>query len=305
MSRQILWEDLDLPKFYFWGPLVFLGIRCVSYPVNLVKTRLMVQTGKGVYRGSADAFRKVLKTEGPRGFYKGFPVFAIGVLVGQVYITAYELSKSYCSHLHPLLQGLVPGGLASVASQTLSLPLDIVSQRLMIQGMADQQAVSVTESVIAKSCNMCSVVQQIWIKDGLTGFHRGFGISLMTQVPTSGVWWGSYNFMVERSAQYCGADSEGRNRLPVQAACGVLSGILSATLTNPLDVIKTRIQVGGSRSIVTTLKTLWQEEGLGMFKKGLSARMMHVSGSSLLMIVGYETVKKLSVKTRDEDCGPY
>ena len=42
-----------------------------------------------------------------------------------------------------------------------------------------------------------------------------------------------------------------------------------------------------------------------MFKKGLSARMMHVSGSSLLMIVGYETVKKLSVKTRDEDCGPY
>ena len=48
-----------ISRFYFWGPLVFLGIRCVSYPVNLVKTRLMVQTGKGVYRGSADAFRKV------------------------------------------------------------------------------------------------------------------------------------------------------------------------------------------------------------------------------------------------------
>ena len=31
--------------------------------------------------------------------------------------------------------------------------------------------------------------------------------------------------------------------MPVQAACGVLSGAVSALATNPLDVLRTRIQV--------------------------------------------------------------
>lgn len=302
MSRQIVWEDLDLKRFNFWNPVVFMGIRGISYPVNLVKTRLMAQKGKGVYRGSYDAFKKVLKLEGGRGLYKGFPVFAVsGVLVGQIYIMSYEYIKSTCKHLDPVLQGLIAGGLSSVLSQTFSVPVDIISQRLMIQGMS-KPGIAKPEvfSVIGKGCNMCSVVEQIWVKEGVAGFHRGIGISLMTQVPTSAIWWASYNKMLEKSVQYCGADSNGGNKLSVQACCGVISGLLSAILTNPLDVIKTRIQVGGSRSISTVRGRLWEEEGRGMLKKGLSARMLHVSGNSLLMIVGYETVKRLSVKKEND-----
>ena len=59
MSRQIVWDDLDKKKYYFWGCTVFLGIRVCVYPTNLVKTRLQVQKGTDVYRGSFDAFLKV------------------------------------------------------------------------------------------------------------------------------------------------------------------------------------------------------------------------------------------------------
>ena len=52
-----------------------------------------------------------------------------------------------------------------------------------------------------------------------------------------------WSFQVERSAYYFEADELGRNKLPVQAGCGVMSGLLSAVLTNTLDVIRTRIQV--------------------------------------------------------------
>ena len=57
--RQIVWDDLDKRKYYFWGCTVFLGIRTCVYPTNLVKTRLQVQKGTAVYRGSFDAFVKV------------------------------------------------------------------------------------------------------------------------------------------------------------------------------------------------------------------------------------------------------
>ena len=58
-SRQIVWDDLDKKKYYFWGCTVFLGIRVFVYPTNLIKTRLQVQRGTDVYRGSWDAFLKV------------------------------------------------------------------------------------------------------------------------------------------------------------------------------------------------------------------------------------------------------
>ena len=50
-------------------------------------------------------------------------------------------------------------------------------------------------------------------------------------------------FQLREVGQYFEADSLGTHKMPVQAACGVLSGAVSALATNPLDVIRTRIQV--------------------------------------------------------------
>ena len=51
---------------------------------------------------------QVFQTEGMRGFYKGFPLFAMGIFFGQVYITAFEYTKHRCSHLNPFLQVPIP-----------------------------------------------------------------------------------------------------------------------------------------------------------------------------------------------------
>jgi len=44
-------------------------------PADVIKTRLQVKarTGQQTYKNIADAFRKVLKAEGPRAFWKGAP----------------------------------------------------------------------------------------------------------------------------------------------------------------------------------------------------------------------------------------
>lgn len=91
--RHIEWEDMDKRKFYFFGPTLFFGIRAMLYPANLVKTRLQVQRKNALYKGSFDAFVKVLRYEGIRGLYKGFLVSSFGLLSGQFYITTLEMVK--------------------------------------------------------------------------------------------------------------------------------------------------------------------------------------------------------------------
>ncbi|KAK3697178.1 hypothetical protein QZH41_013559 [Actinostola sp. cb2023] len=72
--KHIEWKDMDKKKFYLFGPTLFLGIRALLYPANLIKIRLQVQRKNALYSGSFDAFFKVITTEGFRGLYKGFMV---------------------------------------------------------------------------------------------------------------------------------------------------------------------------------------------------------------------------------------
>lgn len=48
-------------------------------------------------------------------------------------------------------------------------------------------------------------------------------------------------------------------------------------------------------------RNLLQEEGPLGLSKGLSARMLYVVPSSVVMVLGYETVKRLSLKTSEVD----
>lgn len=48
-------------------------------------------------------------------------------------------------------------------------------------------------------------------------------------------------------------------------------------------------------------RSLLQEEGLVGLTKGLSARIIAMVPSSVAMVLGYETVKRLSLKSSDVD----
>ena len=49
------------------------------------------------------------------------------------------------------------------------------------------------------------------------------------------------------------------------------------------------------RTIPDTLRILWEQEGVNIFKKGLTARMTSSCIYSVAIIFGYETVKKACV----------
>ncbi|XP_061423123.1 solute carrier family 25 member 44-like isoform X3 [Lethenteron reissneri] len=197
--RIIEWEDLDKRKFFTLGIVMTLAIRAAVYPASLIRTRLQVQKGKSVYKGTADAFAKIARAEGARGLYRGFLVNALTIVSGQAYVTTYELARLYVSRFSDsnALKSLVAGGCASLVAQSITVPIDIISQHLMIQGKDSGTMgrfhLCATEGSSLPLGRWRIVAAQILRADGPAGFYRGYTASLLTYIPNSAVWWPFYH----------------------------------------------------------------------------------------------------------------
>eukprot|EP00240_Pyramimonas_obovata_P014578 CAMPEP_0118927730 /NCGR_PEP_ID=MMETSP1169-20130426/5145_1 /TAXON_ID=36882 /ORGANISM="Pyramimonas obovata, Strain CCMP722" /LENGTH=190 /DNA_ID=CAMNT_0006869559 /DNA_START=190 /DNA_END=758 /DNA_ORIENTATION=- len=190
MSRaDVDWDRLDKTRFFVNGAGLFSGVMAALYPLSVIKTRLMVLPGTPPgLKGAAHVARTVVAESGIRGLYRGFGTVALGALPTRViYLGSLEVAKlqvhkhSAGLHLTPTTQAsldnFMGGALASLASQSVVVPIDVVSQRLMVQDAgARQSGLQLARTIVAA--------------EGPGGLYRGFGVSLITIVPSSALWWG-------------------------------------------------------------------------------------------------------------------
>ena len=95
---------------------------------------------------------------------------------------------------------------------------------------------------------MPRVIRDIWHQQGIRGFYRGYFVSLATHMPSSAIWWGFYGALCPRiynaGRRHVQTDTppEASSKLLVlsQALAGGISGVITATLTNPMDIVRTR-----------------------------------------------------------------
>ncbi|XP_053764784.1 solute carrier family 25 member 44 isoform X1 [Panthera pardus] len=296
----IEWEHLDKKKFYVFGVAMTMMIRVSVYPFTLIRTRLQVQKGKSLYHGTFDAFIKILRADGVTGLYRGFLVNTFTLISGQCYVTTYELTRKFVADYSQsnTVKSLVAGGSASLVAQSITVPVDVVSQHLMMQrkgermGRFQVRGSPEGRGVVAFGQTK-DIIRQILRADGLRGFYRGYVASLLTYIPNSAVWWPFYHFYAEQISYLCPKECP---HIVFQAVSGPLAAATASVLTNPMDVIRTRVQVEGKSSIILTFRQLMAEEGPWGLMKGLSARIISATPSSIVIVVGYESLKKLSLR---------
>ncbi|XP_010780768.1 solute carrier family 25 member 44b isoform X1 [Notothenia coriiceps] len=297
--RIIEWEDLDKRKFYSFGVFMTMSIRATVYPATLIRTLLQVQRGTSLYTGTFDAFFKILRAEGVRGLYRGFMVNTLTLISGQAYITTYELVRKYVSQYsdNNTFKSLVAGGSASLVAQSITVPIDVVSQQLMMQGQGEHLTRFRLNADSKNSKQMFgqtrTIMSQIFAADGFRGFYRGYVASLLTYIPNSAVWWPFYHFYAEQLSKLAPSDCP---HLILQAMAGPLAAATASTVTNPMDVVRARVQVEGRSSVIETFNQLIKEEGCWGLTKGLSARIISSTPTAIVMVVGYETLKKMSLR---------
>jgi len=300
--RVVEWQMLDKKRFYPLSMMSSFTVRCFLYPLTLVRTRLQVQHQNAVYKGTFDAFRKISGTEGIRGLYRGFWISAFQVVSGVCYVSTYEGVRYFLETngvTDYRLKALVGGSCASVVGQTVIVPFDVISQHLMILGLIDKSKSDLTANPLAictdgrsKFQISCDITRTIYRRDGFRGFYRGYVAALCNYVPSSASWWTFYSLYQEMFSNF--PLLSGTSHTGVQCVAAMLSGCTTSILTNPLDLVRTRVQVQ-RKSIPETIRILWETERWKIFRKGLTARMTSSCIYSLAVIFGYETVKKMSV----------
>eukprot|EP00644_Phytophthora_capsici_P012173 jgi/Phyca11/119420/e_gw1.38.38.1 len=306
--EDISWDEIDKLKYYIVGPTMFLAVRAAVYPSNLVKTRLQVQSKhKPLYSGTFNAFSTIFRQEGVRGLYKGFGASTANVLTGNLYISVYEKSrKVFKDHTTIGEKGanFAGGAFASLVSQTVVVPLDIVSQRMMLSGQG--QDVRKTRE---HPKGFLTVTKQVFRTEGLRGFYRGYVPSIATYAPSSSIWWGSYGLLVPvyyKLMKNWPTDpfwKQGTRCKSVvaQGLSGASAGIITGVLTNPMDIVRTKAQVYTQYGAMDTLKYILKTEGPMGLMTGLSARLLAMGPSGILMVTSYEFVKRVCRKPQEPD----
>ena len=216
--RVVELSMMNKPKYYQLTATSGVIIRSILYPIGLIKTRLQIQTGKEVYKGMFDAMYKIPKNEGLAGLYRGFWFNSLQVLPSLLYITTYEHVRNYMNENTSLtdsqVRSLIAGGMASIAGQTVAVPIDIVTQHMMVLGRKKQlkdqtlkpnnkvekklrslQEIHIPDEVRHKRFGpVKSIIQQVYQHNGVRGFYQGYFVSLSLFAPNSAIWWVAYDF---------------------------------------------------------------------------------------------------------------
>ncbi|KAK8959738.1 hypothetical protein KSP40_PGU006524 [Platanthera guangdongensis] len=319
LPTEIDWEMLDKSRFFVLGAALFSGVSAALYPAVVIKTRLQVShTQLPCFRTVAS----ILRHEGPRGFYRGFATSLTGTIPARaLYMAALEITKSGVGTATIRLGMPEPaaavaanaaaGLSAAVAAQAIWTPIDVVSQRLMVQGGLSSSPTKYAGGVDA--------FRKILNSDGFRGLYRGFGVSILTYAPSNAVWWASYSasqrIIWTGMGYWVGrrGDSASSRFKPdcgtvaaVQGVSAAMAGGAAAIVTMPLDTIKTRMQVlegceeegMGRMTIGRTVKSLLREGGWMACYRGLGPRWASMSLSATTMITTYEFLKRLSAKNQ-------
>ncbi|CAH9076911.1 unnamed protein product [Cuscuta europaea] len=311
LPAEIDWEMLDKSRFFFLGAGLFSGVSAALYPVVVLKTRQQVAECPPL--SCIKTALSIVKNDGVRGLYRGFGTSLMGTIPARaLYMGALEITKSslgtttirlgFPEATAAAIANAAAGLSAAIAAQLVWTPVDVVSQRLMVQSNASTNYL-----------NGFHAFRKILSTEGARGLYRGFGISILTYAPSNALWWASYSVSqrlvwssygrVRTGMDYRSPDP--KTVMIVQGVSAAIAGGVSALITMPLDTIKTRVQVmdgGDGRkgpSVRQTLRNLVKEGGWGACYRGLGPRWASMSMSATTMITTYEFLKRLSTKNQE------
>ena len=133
---------------------------------------------------------------------------------------------------------------------------------------------------------------------GMAGLWRGTRVTLARDVPFSAVYWVVVEGVRDNEGiQEWGKDVVG-GKLMISLMSGATGGLVASSISTPMDVVKTRMQVslsleynGQGTSMLAMWKDIYSSEGMGGLWRGNTARMARVVPSCAIMLGTYEGVK--------------
>ncbi|CAJ1328497.1 unnamed protein product [Effrenium voratum] len=266
----------------------------ITHPVSTIKTRLQIQgSGGGLhgavsYRGVTHALLHILRNEGPFALYRGLGVVVVGAAPAQgLYFGSYEAAKKSLGGGHS--GNFAAGVCAQLAGSVAWVPVEVVKERLQVEGQV-KAATAYSGSFDA--------FRKILQHEGVVGLYRSFPIHQVPWIPFNGCYFAVYEKLKEMSLDAGYADANGNLDPVAQLSCGTTAGVAAGLVTNPVDVLKTRLQVANANpdmfpysSGFGAAQHLLQHEGAAALMDGALARVLWLTPRLTLCVFAYERMK--------------
>ena len=178
--------------------------------------------------------------------------------------------------------------MAGTISSIITNPLEVIKTQL--------------QSSVQSSNGLLSVGRRIMSQDGLSGFFRGLPPTLVGIIPSRSIYFYSYQQSKKCLGPVLPEGSPGNALIS-----GLLAGLAGNTLTNPIWMVRTRMQLLVDSDVGQKLYTgygdairsIFREEGIGGFYKGIVASYWGCAEGAAQFIL-YEQMKTRLLKRENE-----
>lgn len=149
----------------------------ITYPFDLLRTRLAANSSKRFLSMTSTVFQ-VIKKEGIAGCFSGIKpaILSVALNTGIMFGT-YDKIMDYSKQFPqiPFIEAIC-GFIAGATSKALTFPLDTLRKRCQMYGVANSDKTSAWK-----------ISKNIISNEGVLGFYKGFGISVLKTAPTTAV----------------------------------------------------------------------------------------------------------------------
>uniref|UniRef100_A0A8D2PCE3 ADP/ATP translocase n=1 Tax=Zosterops lateralis melanops TaxID=1220523 RepID=A0A8D2PCE3_ZOSLA len=213
------------------GSLAGMVATVVTYPTDVIKTRLIVQNRlEPSYEGIVHAFYKIYHQEGLRALYRGVSPAILGnTVLGRNHLTELFLGgvDKRTQFWRYFAGNLASGGAAGATSLCFVYPLDFARTRLAAdvgKAGADREFSGLGDCLV-----------KIFRSDGVRGLYQGFGVSVQGIIIYRAAYFGIYDTAKGRLA-----------KTALKERCWTVTAV-AGLVSYPFDTVRRRMMMQSGR----------------------------------------------------------
>lgn len=272
-------------KAFLAGSLSGTVSTVLFQPLDLVKTRIQSGQMTSVHGSkshsgisSLSVLSRILQKEHLSGLWRGMtPSIARCVPGVGLYFSSLHCLKSYTieNNEPTAVQAVLLGMGARTVSGVLLIPITVIKTRI--------------ESGQFSYSSISNALVQIHKREGVRGLTCGLLPTLIRDAPFSGLYLMFYTQLKKatppelRKSEYVA---------PTHFACGIIAGICASIVTQPADVLKTKMQLYPNKfdSLLEVILFVQKKYGVKGYFKGLGPRMLRRTLMASMAWTLYEKV---------------
>jgi solute carrier family 25 protein 38 len=265
----------------------------IFQPLDLIKTRLQSQPVlvRGInvaavsINGDLTLMRSLLFNKNVIGLWKGLAPSLCRTIPGVgLYFSTLESLKGSLKISQPtLIQNFALGFTARSFAGTVLLPVTVIKARF--------------ESGQFNYPSIMKAFQTIWMREGMRGLYSGASATLARDAPYSGL----YLMFYGAGKQFVSSVNHNDSASPIlNYACGINAGLVASIVTQPADVIKTKMQLHPQkyRNSLHCIRTVLTESGSSGLLRGITPRCMR---RALISAMSWTVYEELFVRMKLKD----